>query len=90
MFDDQFGNARWAGEKGAGLKLPGTNVLFTQILPAKEITAAIKTVANFEGKRESFSKNALKMQKMVKVAALPGGSSNVALNNLLNFDSYKR
>lgn len=80
MFGDQYGNAVMVEKRGAGVIIPGTSMLFTEITKAEAITGAVNEVLTEAG---SFRKRAEETGRVISEAASAGGSSHNDLKKVV-------
>lgn len=89
MFGDQFWNAVLVDKLKVGLVLPDTTLLFSKILLADQILAAIVEVGGWNddhnSPRNTFFENARKVGEIFLAAAASGGNSEMAIKKFLNF-----
>lgn len=88
MFGDQHENAPLLERLGTALLIPGTNMRYTRIVSADEISQAILKVGgwNATGAKEDYWEKALEMRQYIATAAARGGSSHTAMQNFLLID----
>ncbi|XP_055356964.1 uncharacterized protein LOC129602044 [Paramacrobiotus metropolitanus] len=86
LFGDQHWDAELLVKEGMALKIPDTDLFFTRLVTAEEIVQVILKVGGATGRAmmiEPFRRNAKMARKMTEIAVRKGGSSYVALQELI-------
>ncbi|XP_055337497.1 uncharacterized protein LOC129587675 [Paramacrobiotus metropolitanus] len=86
MFADQLDIGKMLARKGLGQFIPGTGLKPERVVPAEEITAALKQVGEFRhGDQGKFHQAAARMENEIKLALSDQGTSTKEFHRFIQF-----
>lgn len=86
MFADQLFTAEWLEKHSVGVWIRGTGMKPDRVVPAEEVSVAVRKVAAWEtesGSGSKYLKNAAHWQDEIQKAMAPGGSSRREFDSLI-------